>query len=84
MSRDDLMIAVESYASLLRHPGYHLLEIELGKLEANELQEMRNAKDSDALLKHTHAYLTIQQIAKLPKLMLETLAQKLPKQHRPL
>lgn len=84
MSRDDLMMQVESYSSLLRHPGFLLLQEEIRKLEASTLTDMQNAKDAEALLKHTHAFLMLGRVLKLPKLLRDTLASKLPKSQQTL
>ena len=80
MQRADIATQVEAYDSLVRHPGWQLMKAEMQKRVASSLAEMENAKSNEELAKHTHNYLTVLKLMKLPEILRDTLAQKLQPQ----
>ncbi len=73
----DVVQLVEAYDSLLRHPGWKLLENQIHKAAEEELSQMAAARNTFDLERHTSAYLTICKVLKMPEMVRTTLAAKL-------
>ena len=76
-AKSDLELQVEAYDSLLRHPGWKLLQEEFRKRANASLVGMENAKDDSELVKHTHMYLNTCKLLKMPEMLRDTLGNKL-------
>lgn len=74
---EDLNAQVEAYTSLMRHPGWRLLQVEFKKRIDSSLAEMERATNNEDLARHTTAYLTARKLVKVAETTRDTLAQKL-------
>jgi hypothetical protein len=74
---DELHDKVEAFDSLTRHPGWLLLVDHLQKRASASMSEMRNAKTSDELLRHTYTYMALADLPKAPEMLRDVMAQNL-------
>lgn len=76
-AKSELELQVEAYTALCRHPGWLLLQNEYKKRADAALAGMENAKDNAELVKHTHIYLTVCKLLKMPEMLRDTFQTKL-------
>ena len=73
----DLEMQVEALASLLRHPGWVLMSERIKGRAEQAMSDMRNAKSSDDLLRHTYTYMALQDLPSAPRIMVEVMTAQL-------
>lgn len=73
MTKNDLEIQLEALQSLVRHPGWQIVVQQARRNIEASLAKMRNAKDSDELLKHTYTYMAVHDLLEVPDLLMKPL-----------
>lgn len=68
---------LEALQGLLRHPGWEVLGGRVRAMAETQLAAMRNAKNSDELLRHTYTYMAFKDLLDAPEMLARTLAQQL-------
>lgn len=76
-TKQDMELQLEAMISLVRHPGWKLLEAAAAKQADEAMARMRNSKSNDELVRASITYMAIKDVMSAPDTIMKVLTQNL-------